>query len=216
MSIEPLNPRNAADVNSVAELHEEFLGNSPVVKMGRDFMRKFYYVKLVEDRLVLCSICRAEDGRVAGFLSYTPYASSMLSMGVKKHFIALSWLMLKSVIARPGLVKDILFVLGIMRQRAQESGSTTAPNTGEAISMAVRPEYQGYVPAGGKARVAVRLFQKMVDDLRAEGTERIIFVVEPKNLSSNLFHRSMGCSMEPATHAGVPVHLYTYDMNETQ
>src|SRR5689334_20086464 len=139
MSIEPLNPRNAADVNSVAELHEEFLGNSPIVKMGHDFMRKFYYRKLVEGRLVLCSICRAEDGRVAGFLSYTPYASSMLSMGVKRHFFLLSWLMFKSVIVRPSLLKDILFVLGIMRQRSRESGTATPPNTGEAISMAVRP-----------------------------------------------------------------------------
>src|SRR5258708_4266878 len=122
MSIERLNPRNAADVNSVAELHEEFLKNSPIVKMGRDFMRKFYYVKLVEDGLVQCSVCRVEGGRIGGFLAYTPFASSMLAMGVRKHFVTLSWLMLKSDVARPRLLKDILFVLGIMLQRRRESG----------------------------------------------------------------------------------------------
>src|SRR5437879_6177998 len=99
MSIERLNPRNAADVNAVAELHERYLADSPVAKMGRRFIREFYYGRLVEDGLIDCVICRV-DGHVVGFMAYTGSAYDFLSRGVRHHFLALSWVMLKSLVAR--------------------------------------------------------------------------------------------------------------------
>jgi ribosomal protein S18 acetylase RimI-like enzyme len=215
MSIELLDPRNAADVEAIASLHEAFLAESPVVKMGKRFLRDFYYSKLVEDGLMGCTLCRA-DGRVVGFISYTADPLHFMSQGLRRHFFLLSWLMLASVARRPAMVKDLWMVLRMMRLRTVESNKSRARGLGEALSLAVAPEYRSYIPAGGRSRVALRLFDSAVERLQAQGVERVQAFVQPSNVASNFFYSMMGCPFEKITTVGVVVRRYTYTVKRGQ
>ena len=211
MGIETLNPRNVADVNAVADLHLQFLGDSPVVRMGEGFLRRFFYVKLVEDGLIGVTICRHE-GRVIGFISYTRDPLGFMGKGARRHFVFLAALMAAGVLRRPSFVKDLMFTLKMMRERGAEA-RTPQPGLGEVISLVTVPEFQKHIPEGGKNRLTVRLFEEMVNYFRAEQFDRVYLKVLPHNKASNILCSIMGCKFEKITEAGLTVHRYTYFLN---
>jgi hypothetical protein len=212
MGTELLDPRSAADVDAVARLQEEHLGDSPIVLLGHQFLRKFYYPKLIEDGLLECAICKA-DGRVVAFISWTRFPDTFMMQGIRAHVFLLSWIMLKQVLTRPASVKNIVAALKIVRER---SGSTAKapPGTAETISIVVLPQYQKYVPPGGTSRLTVRLFEALGAQLRAGGMQQVVFMVKPENRASNIFFSAIGCRFEKVTTFGVQVHKYTYALDQ--
>jgi hypothetical protein len=155
MAIEFLNPRSAADVDRVATLYEEHLADSPVVLLGPRFLREFFFRQLVESKLLDVLVCR-HDGKVVAFLSWTNHPGDFIGRGIKKHFIALSWIMLKGVLAKPASLKQILSAIRIVSKRSGDAGKEEDPKAIEAISLVVPPEFQKHIPPGGKARTTVR------------------------------------------------------------
>lgn len=210
MPIETLNPRNTADVNAVADLHLQFLGDSPIVGLGQRFLRRFFYTKLVADGSVIVTICRHE-GRIVGYISYTPDPLGFMARGVRRHFVYLCWLMTVSLLERPALLKGILLALKFMRERG--SAPQAEPGLGEVISLVSRPEFQKFVPEGGKSRLTVRLFEEMLAYFRGIGHERVHLLVLPHNRASNILCSIMGCQFEKITVAGIVTHRYTYFLN---
>lgn len=211
MPIETLNPRNAADVKAVADLHREFLGDSPIVGLGERFVRCFFYSKLVEDGSVVVTICR-HQGRIVGYISYTPDPKGFMSRGIRRHFFYLCWLMTVSVLERPALWKGVISALRVVRERGSQA-SEPEPGLGEVISLVTLPEFQKHVPEGGKSRLTVRLFEEMLAHFRGIGYERVHLLVLPHNRASNILCSIMGCQFEKITVAGVVVHRYTYFLN---
>lgn len=210
MPIETLNPRNAADVNAVADLHLQFLGDSPIVGLGERFLRRFFYTKLVEDGSVVVTFCR-QEGRIVGYISYTPDPLGFISRGVRQHFVYLCGLMTVSLLARPALFKGILLALKVMRERGPRQ--KPEPGLGEVISLVTVPEFQKHVPEGGKSRLTVRLFEEMLAYFRGRGYERVHLLVLPHNRASNILCSIMGCQFEKITMAGIVTHRYTYFLN---
>ncbi len=212
MGIETLDPRNAADVNAVADLHLQFLGDSPIVRLGQNFLRRFFYVTLVADDEVGVILCRHE-GRIIGFISFTRDPLGFISRGARRHLAALAWLMGTGMLARPALAKDVLFTLKMMRERSGEARKAGEPGLGEVISLVTVPEFQKHIPEGGKSRLTVRLFEEMVAYFRAQGFHRVHLKVLPQNKASNILCSIMGCQFEKITEAGLTVHRYTYFLN---
>jgi hypothetical protein len=213
MSVVPLDPENTLDVNGVADLHVKHLGDSPIVQLGPRFLRKFFYTTLVRDGLIGCTLCRL-DGRVVGFISYTRYPLEFMARGVRRHFFALSWLMLVSVLRRPSLIHDIYVALGFMRERQSDAQRGDAEDLGEVISIASEQDARKYVPPGGTSRLTVRLFEEMLAYFRRTGVRRIHLLVQPDNSASNLFCAAMGCEFEKVSAGGGVVHRYTYRVDE--
>ena len=213
MAIEHLDPRIAADVDRVATLYEEHLGDSFVVLLGPRFLREFFFSRLVESELLGCLVCRV-DGRVVAFLSWTNRPGDFIGRGIKRHFIALSWIMLKDVIRTPSALGRIVAALKMVTKRSGDHGGEGDPKAIEAISLVVPPEYQTYVPAGGKARTTVRLVQELAAHARGEGMERVFYVVKPANKASSIFFAVMGCEMNKRTYAGEEVYVYTHHLVE--
>jgi hypothetical protein len=213
MGIEPLNPKSVAEVDAVALLHEEHLGDSPIVMLGRQFLRDFYYPKLIEEGLLECAICKA-DGRVVAFISWTRFPDGFMMQGIRRHVVLLSWIMLKQVLRKPSSVRDIFAAVKIVRERS--SGWRTKPQAGtaETISIVVLPQYQKHVPPGGKSRLTVRLFEELGAKLRSSGMERVTFLVKPENRASNIFLSAIGCQFEKVTEFGVQAHKYTFDLGQ--
>jgi len=213
MSLEFLDHYSAADVESVARLHENYLADSPVVALGPRFIRQFYYRKLVQDGLLGCIVCRA-DGRVVGFISYTREPRTFMSLGIHRHFWFLSWVMGVTILTRPAILKHIWATWRMMGDRARDLHEKPTPGGAEVISMATEKEYLKHVPPGGKSRVPARLYEKVIEHLRDEGFARVIFLVQPSNTASNLFFAATGCEFDKIMIAGAPVHRYTRHLHD--
>ena len=211
MPIETLNPRHACDVNAVADLHLQFLSDSPIVGLGERFLRRFFYVRLVEDGSVVVTICRHE-GRIIGYISYTPDPFGFMSRGIRRHFVYLCSLMVVSLAAKPGLLKGILLALKMVRERGGQARQAE-PGLGEVISLVTLPEFQKHVAEGGKSRLTVRLFEEMLSYFRGLQYERVHLLVLPHNRASNILCSIMGCQFEKITLVGVVTHRYTYFLN---
>jgi ribosomal protein S18 acetylase RimI-like enzyme len=207
-----MDPRNRADVEAVSALHEQFLADSVVSKMGPAFVRNVYYSKLLKDRLYDCYVCRHE-GKVIAFITYTDRPGDFMSRGLKRHFFAVAWNVGLTVLTSPRRLKDVRFVLKLMTARG-EGGSDEYLKSGaaEALSMAVLPGFQKLIPEGGKSRVAVRLLEEMGADLRERGVKDIAFYVDPKNSAANLLYSAMGCKFEKIVHAGIVRHRFIYSV----
>lgn len=212
MGIGLLDPDNPAEVDQVAALYERHLADSPVVRLGPRFLREFFFRTLVRDGLVGCLVCRHE-GQAIAFLSWTPCPGDFISRGVRRHPVRLLRIMLRSLLARPAFLRELLATLRMVSRRAGDAG--TAPeDVGaiEAISLVVPPEFQAHVPEGGKGRVTVRLVRALADHARAAGVSRVLYVVQPGNASSALFFNGLGCDMAKRTYAGQEVYVYTHDV----
>ncbi|MEO6445124.1 MAG: hypothetical protein ABIZ91_03640 [Gemmatimonadaceae bacterium] len=214
MGIEFLDPDDAADVDHVAALYEEYLATSPVVKLGPRFLREFFFSQLVRDDLLGCLVCRV-DGKVIAFLSWTNHPSDFVGRGIKRHFVSLAWIMVRSIAARPVFLRDLLHTMRMVSRRAGDSG-TSGDEQGviEAISIVVPPAFQKHVPPGGKSRVTVRLVQTLAEHARGQGVTKVLYVVQPTNMSSCMFFNGMGCDFEKRTYAGEDVYVYTHDLLE--
>lgn len=213
MGIEYLNPRSAADVDRVATLYEENLADSPVVLLGPCFLREFFFKKLVESDLLGCLVCRV-DGNVVAFLSWTNHPGDFIGRGIKQHVVGLSWIMLKGIAEKPSTVKQILSAMRIVSKRSGDAGKEHDPKAIEAISLVVPPAYQKHVPEGGKARTTVRLVQDLAAHARKQGTERVLYVVQPRNKASSIFFAVMGCELNKRSYAGEEVYVYTHHLVE--
>ncbi len=210
--IERLDPTNRSDVDAVAGLHEQFLGESPVARMGPAFLRDCYYSRLLADGLYDCLICRpVSDGRIVAFISYTDRPMDFMSRGLKLHIFRVAWSVGRTVLTSPKRLRDVLYVLRLMSEHSDDSEDPVLQGgAAEALSMAVIPEFQNVVPEGGKSRIAVRLIELMAEDMRARQVRDIAFYVDPANRGANLLYSAMGCKFEKIVHAGVPRHRFVY------
>ncbi len=210
--IEFLNPENQQDVGDVAELYEKHLADSPVVLLGPWFLREFYYSSLVAEGLVGVLFYRV-NGRVAAFLSYTRRPGDFIGLGARRRPLRLCWTMLKSVVMRPRLIRSILEAARYVSRRGGDSGRLFGEGLAEALSLVVPPEHQKLVPPGGKSRLTFRLVEALAEHLRKEGVTRVLYPVEPRNVSSCLLFNSLGCDMEKSVYAGKTVYLYTHQID---
>jgi len=212
MGIAFLDPDNAVDVDRVAALYEEHLPTSPVVRLGPRFLREFFFAQLVRDGLLGCLVCHVE-GQVVAFLSWTNHPSDFIGRGIKRHFLSLSWIMLRTVLARPAFVRDLLATMRMVARRSEDGGRSGDPaGVIEAISLVVPPAFQRHVAPGGTSRLTVRLVQTLADHARTQGVTQVLYVVQPTNPASCIFFSAMGCEFEKRTYAGETVYVYTHEL----
>ena len=138
-----------------------------------------------------------------------------MSQGIKKRFFYLTWLVSTSLLANPSLVKNLLIIWRMMRERGTEGRQQPSSGMGEVLSLVADSKYQRYVPPGGKSRLTVRLFESMVEDFRSAGFDRIRLLVQPENRASNMFCNMMGCKFKKITVAGMVTHEFIYHLENT-
>ena len=76
-------------------LHESLLPHSPLVLMGPDFMRSFYYGLLPADDFV-CGAVAYYDDAPAGFIVATGDANGFMSKATRRNWLRLGWIVLGS------------------------------------------------------------------------------------------------------------------------
>ena len=173
----------------VAGLHAELLDHSPLVLMGPEFMKDFYYTVLPAERLI-CGAVAYVDDRPAGFIVGTADAEGFMARAMRKHYLRIAWIMAKSVLRSPSRVLAIKEAYQIQSNvQAEDYG----PEAGELLSFGVLPEFRSRRFIKETALlVSSDLLEVAVRQLTDLGKTKLRAIVDKDNLEAQLFYRSHG------------------------
>jgi len=180
---------DARVASDVARLHSELLGHSPLVLMGPEFMRDFYYSLLPADGFISGAVAYL-NGEAVGFVVGTGDANGFLAQATKRHWFRLCWIVAKSLIRKPSRLSAMKEAYGIQSNvQAQEYG----PEVGELLSFGVLPEFRSrkFIKETD-LQVSSDLFDKAIEQLRSAGKSTIRAIVDKDNLEAQFFYRSNG------------------------
>ena len=102
-----LDWKNKEHVNAVCKLHSELLPESILSKMGNLFLSKFYYSKLIKEKLIEVYLYQL-NGEFVGFISCTNEPYTFMKSGQKKYLFLILSLMGISVLLKPSRLSLIL------------------------------------------------------------------------------------------------------------
>jgi ribosomal protein S18 acetylase RimI-like enzyme len=199
--VEPLDPRNSIHVDGVVALHVRHFRP----RLGAEFLRSFYYSKLVDTGLVRVTICRIGDD-VIGFIAYTSQPRDYLSVGVRREFPSLARLIVRNLAVQPTLARSLRW---LMYSTSEGFRKDLDALTGEVLYIATDPRHRDCVPQGGRSAVAVRLFESMKSFFFGTGRDKVLLVVNPKNVAAHRFFQAMGCRSEAHVYKKGTDHQFT-------
>ncbi len=197
-----LDSRDARDVALVAELHQELLSGSPVAALGKVFMRRFYYRRLVQDGLIGCHL--ATDGdETAGFLAWTaePELGGAI---IRRYPLAFPLAIARALLTSVTRFRVLLRLARFSRLRDAETADAAAlavpspphGRTGELLSLGVREAYRTreYLRRT-KRRHSFELLHAAIEAMHARGVDRFVGYVEHDNTPMLLLYQGLGCSL---------------------
>ena len=190
--IVPLDPRRQDHLEAAAFLHEKLLGDSLVAQLGRLFMKKFYYCKLVESGLVRCDLFRCDGGYVA-LSAYTKYPYTFMARGQRRFFLFLAGTVSLGVIAKPSRVSAILKV---MSQNRKRSDRTDDGKTGEYLSLGVLPAYLDWKDEKTGSRISDLLYERAMDYFKENHCREVLLVIQKSNKLAVRFHQNRGAVLK--------------------
>jgi ribosomal protein S18 acetylase RimI-like enzyme len=182
-----LDPKDPAQLEAFADLHEATLPESVPVQFGRRFMTKFYFPKLVEDGLAAGDLFRFE-GQWAGYNLYTKFPHTMLRDAVRRHFWFLCAFMPGVFLGNPHAL------LAIPNMLHNQGGFPEHPRTGYWLTFGVLPEFRR-AQVDGK-RIPNLLAERMFEYFREEGFEAVEGTTDRTNGSALILYRTLGFKIE--------------------
>jgi glycosyltransferase 2 family protein len=200
------------DRMAAAYLHAALMPASPVVRLGTDFMAEFYYHHLVRDGLIGCRVARV-DGHPAGFIAYTARPHDFMLAGLRRHFRALSGVVIGALFERPSRIATVARALGILNLRRDDLAAGPTYDA-EILSLGVLPQYRTseFVRRTG-VRLGERLFLDAVSALRASGRDTAAMLSEVRDRATVMFMHAMGFRLVREWLGGVDCFTGLYDMN---
>ncbi len=191
--IRPLGPQNRAEIEDAVRLHSDLLPQSPIVRLGLTFMRRFYYRRLVEDGLI-CADLYYSEGRPAGFIVYTKYPADFMTQGLRRHWVRLAGVMVRSLIRRPLLLAELLRVFSLMLHRKGQAGAVPQ---GEILSFGVIPEYRGSAfVRRTHQHISLELFERAKEYFRRQNIPSFRMLLEADNREALLFYLAQDCRVQ--------------------
>lgn len=178
------------DLDDIAALHSELLPHSPVVLLGDEFMKRFYYGKLPQSQLIVGAMAYVDDVP-AGFIAATHDAGGFMKRAIGRHGGLLVRVLLGQLLARPARIASLWEAVKVMRHSDATGGG--GDQMGEILSFGVREQFRGrqFVRETG-IRVSVDLMKRATTQLAAHGVRRIRAVVDPGHLESKFFYAALG------------------------
>ena len=182
-----LHPRDAAQLEAFADLHEATLPESVPVKFGRRFMTRFYFPKLVADGLAAGDLFRFE-GKWAGYNLYTKFPHTMLRDAIRRHFWFLCGFMPGVLLANPRAL------VAIPKMLANQGGFPVLPRTGYFLTFGVHPDFRGR--RVGPSRISSLLMHGMFDYFREAHFDAVEATVDTDNVRALRFYVGCGFRVE--------------------
>lgn len=188
--LEPFDEKSFEDRSAdLAYLHGALLSHSPVALLGPDFMEHFYYRELPRLGLICGHIAYIDD-RPAGFIVATHDASGFMQSALRRRFLAVVAVMVRSVFRDPRRLAAIWEAVQIMR-----SLPPTAPDDspGELLSFGVLPDFRSReFMTRTRLRISQDLLDAAVNQIRERGIATIRVIVDTDNVEARLFYLGSG------------------------
>lgn len=195
-----LDGADAELITTAADLHCRLLPGSPVSRLGRFFMTRFYYSTLVRDGLVRCDLF-SHEGRYVGFSAYTDVPLTFMERGLKRHTWRLLWVLAISLLAKPSRLG---ILLGTARLSGKRKIHEDDGRVGECLSLGVLPEYGTVKDERTGLRISHQLFNRVKDYFKGKGFREILLVIDKQNRHALTFYYGYGAVLKPADY--VPAH----------
>jgi len=187
--IEQFGGGPALQARELAGLHAALLPRSPVVKLGRGFMERFYYKLLPEQGYVFGALAWVE-GKPGGFVSCTDDSDGFMSAAMRRHLFRLGWVLATSIAAAPARIAALWETWRIMNAR---DPGRSPEQAAEILSIGVLPEYRD---AGFKQRtglhVARDLMLHAMERFKGRGARIVRLVVDADNTAAQRFYERLG------------------------
>ena len=205
-----VDARNVRDVAAVAALHRDLLPGSPVPALGQEFMRRFYYRRLVQDGLIGCHLITSGDDAI-GFLAWTTRPELGAAI-IRRRPISFALALLRAVISSPARVGVLLKLARFSRLRspttdpsaatlrapsnASATASASSQLTGELLSLGVREAFRTreYLRRT-KRRHSLELLHAALSAMHTSGVQRFNAYVEHDNMPMLLLYQGIGCEL---------------------
>lgn len=184
----------------LARLHSELLPHSPLTKLGREFMERFYYAVLPRDGVIFGAIAYVGEDP-AGFVVATHDSAGFMKETLRRHWTKIPTALLSSLFAAPSRVLSVWEALQIMRSRGDAKSSERAS---EILSIGILPEFR-QSSAHPKVQLATELLSTAVSRLLENGAPLIRAIVDEDNAPAHSFYSARGWTMESTKVPGWPV-----------
>lgn len=177
------------EVQDVSSLHNELLPHSPVVKMGPEFMEKFYYRSLIDGGLV-CGATAYVDDDPAGFVVATNEPESFMMAAFRQHWLMCISSIGLAIVKRPARVMAMIEAYRIQKHVGMQ---LFEDGVGELLSFGVREKYRSRKFVNREqTHIAVDLLNTATAQLKKGGARRVRAVVDQDNLEAKFFYRANG------------------------
>ncbi len=193
-----------ADV--LAHLHAELLPRSPVAKLGRRFMEKFYY-RVLPQMGSIYGVLAYVDSEPAGFIVVTDDPAGFMPHVIRRHWFSLGWTLATSLLLAPRRIASAIEGARIMASRPAEE-RTAHPMSheheyGEILSFGVLEPYRQikFVRATG-LRLGSELMDRALDMLGKSGVEVVRAIVDADNMPAQMFYRGLEWKLVGKSGAG--------------
>jgi hypothetical protein len=130
-----------ADSGAIADLHLTLLPDSSLPRMGRPFLKHFYYSVLPDEGLIFGSIAYV-DGIPAGFVVNTPYPGEYMRLAIRRHPVRFAVQAARAFLAKPSRA------VAALRARKRITAPPARPNEVrtprryvEGLFLGVAPEF---------------------------------------------------------------------------
>ncbi len=174
-----------APAADLARLHEQLLPHSPLSKLGRRFMERFYYRVLPEDGLIFGAIVHAGT-EPAGFSAATLNSDGFMRAALRKRPFLLMCAVAESLVRSPRTLAGSWEAGSIVLDRSTDKpGGPIA----ELLSLGVLPQFQHGI-------TGLPLASALVSHIHSAFLERGVFtarlIVDADNESAQRFYGRMG------------------------
>jgi len=181
-------------IKDVAEIHAMVLPRSPIPKLGKEFIEKFYYAKLIENNTFFCDVYEFE-GKIAGFIAYTTNSKKLLRDEMKKHWWLITSIILKTILKRPSVIFVLFSTILLILKQGKEPAAHIAP---EVLSFAVLPEYRSVdFYKRHQIKIAHELFKNMLEKYKQLNVRefKLFTGVDEYHTLANIFYKSFGLKL---------------------
>ena len=195
-----LDYNNIEHRKAAANLHIKLLPDSYLSMLGYDFLVKYYYKLLIKSEIINCLLC-VSNNKYAGFVVYTKFPFSFMSIGYKKYFFQFSIFFLKEIFIKP---KIIILLIKIVKESISRKLSKKSTNSeSELLSIGVLTDHYRALARKNKfdsnekdlstgSPTSHLLIDKVINKCKNNGIKDMRVVVKSKNIKSLSVLKSFG------------------------
>ena len=168
--------------------------------LGYDFLLEYYYKLLTKSKIINCILC-ASNNKYVGFVVYTKFPFSFMSLGYKRYFFQFSFFFIKKIFTKP---KIIILLIKILKESFNRKFSKKSTNSeSELLSIGVLTDYyrelakkknfhlnKKDLSSGGPA--SHLLIDNVINKCKNDGIKDMRVIIKNKNLKSLSFFKSFG------------------------